>query len=200
MGERPLQTPQWWLSHLRRVVSSYGPKSAMFALMANLARDDGYEPPKKLSGGARRHRPRPARDALFLANRRSNKDLAEWWQKIVEAFIVRAESESEFLSIRRPPKRADLNAAYREWMGVVSDSISVVIIGNYKVPKLTRDRRGKPPKWTGRYLLCVPKGNQAARDDVALRFLMVDLAVHLPDATMTAREVRRIRRRRTAPE
>jgi hypothetical protein len=49
----------------------------MFALWADMSRADGFEPPVKLSGGPRKHPPRPARDALFLASKRTAKDEAE---------------------------------------------------------------------------------------------------------------------------
>ncbi len=202
MAERPLQTPQWWLSHLRSVVASYGRKSATFALWADLAREDGYEPPAKLSGGARRSRARPARDALLLGRKTGDTETADWWHEQVETFMDLAAKDTRSLRITKTPKAAALFDAYREWLGVVQDSIEAVFIGNYDEPRLERAMRESAGEiettwtWTGKYLLLIPKGHQAEKDGAARRALIVDLAyTKLPDYRVTSRDVRNIRRR-----
>ena len=90
-------------------------------------------------GGARKHRPRPARDGLFLASPRGNKDLAAWWRKAVgRLFIGIAAEDARSLVITRQPKRPDLGAAYREWQRVVSDSIQGIWVGDYKAGPVRR--------------------------------------------------------------
>ena len=196
----PLHPSAWWLAHLRDVAASYGARSATLKLWKEYARADGYTSSAKLSGGSKKHRARPARDALFLASRRSNKDVAEWWQDTIQRFAKIAANDAAFLSIHATPKRADLAAAYREWVHVIADSIAGIYIGNYKEPRLERARRTSDGRWTGKYWILIPKTHQAATDDAALRALQIDLAraelTPLPDAWMTARAVAKIRARK----
>jgi len=191
----PLHPADWWRGRLRDAASTYGRASATFRLWADMSRADGFEPPVKLSGGARKHRPRPARDALFLASKRTAKDEAEWWQRQVERFMVIAEADARSLAITLQPSRRDLAAAYREWVHVVSESVIGTYIGNYRQPRLARAKR-TDGRWTGKYWLLVPKDHQAARDDATRRALLIDLASELPDVNVTPRDVRKIRRRR----